>query len=164
MTTSDWNLSEGVHGGDRGILSPFSITAHSPSTGYTRKQRIAANVAVGRAIKDGRLVKPDACEGCGVKAWVPGDNGARRFERRLHAHHFDYSLPLEVVWICTSCHGTVHRRLYERVCSICRQVFTTEGARSAYCRAPECLKARAIQKSEYQRMRKAAREAGTWRP
>lgn len=44
-----------------------------------------------RAIKSGRLVRPDRCEACG-KVTKP------------HAAHHDYSRPLEVRWLCRACH------------------------------------------------------------
>jgi len=54
--------------------------------------RVLANTAVAR----GKLVKPDICqlnEGC---------------SGRLEAHHYDYSRPLEVVWVCRKHHGDIH--------------------------------------------------------
>jgi len=49
-----------------------------------------------KAIKTGKILKPDACSKCG---WI----GV------LHAHHPDYSEPLAVMWLCPSCHGKEHR-------------------------------------------------------
>jgi len=48
--------------------------------------------------------KPDSCESCGVKS-------------SLHGHHDDYSKPLQVKWLCTRCHGKVHRLSRESVAS-----------------------------------------------
>jgi len=45
----------------------------------------------------GRLVRPAACEECGASC-TP------------NAHHDDYSKPLAVRWLCTKCHGLVHRQ------------------------------------------------------
>jgi hypothetical protein len=52
------------------------------------------------SVKTGVLKRPEACERCGD---VPPP-------RRLHAHHPDYSRPLDVVWLCSMCHGEEHRK------------------------------------------------------
>lgn len=44
-----------------------------------------------RATRDGRLTRPEQCEQC-------GNNG------RIEAAHTDYSRPLDVRWLCVSCH------------------------------------------------------------
>lgn len=57
-----------------------------------------ARVTLGNGLRDGRLIRPAACQSCGAK-------------ERLDAHHPDYSKPLEVMWLCKRCHGAEHRRL-----------------------------------------------------
>jgi len=57
-------------------------------------ERRAAHVAVGNAIRDGRLEKRP-CAFC-------GDSG------RVEAHHHDYSKPLDVTWLCSPCHRRFH--------------------------------------------------------
>jgi hypothetical protein len=52
-----------------------------------------AQTAVGNAIRDGRLFK----EPCAICS-----------ETKVHAHHKDYSKPLEVVWLCARCHHRLH--------------------------------------------------------
>jgi len=47
--------------------------------------------------RSGTIVPPDACERCGSAG-------------PLQAHHPDYSKPLDVVWLCTTCHGREHRK------------------------------------------------------
>jgi len=56
-----------------------------------------ANRALSNAIRDGVVVRPDAC-------WHCGSTG------RIEGHHVHYSFPLEVVWLCISCHRKVHRQ------------------------------------------------------
>lgn len=55
-------------------------------------QRRAAHIAVGNAVRDGRLI-PWPCMLCGNKA---------------EAHHPDYSRPLDVVWLCPPHHKQAH--------------------------------------------------------
>jgi hypothetical protein len=58
----------------------------------------AALIATSNAIRDGKLTRPDACERCG-EACKPV------------AHHSDFAKPLDVLWICTTCHGQLMRRV-----------------------------------------------------
>lgn len=53
----------------------------------------AAHMAVGNAIRDGRLIR-QPCEVCGEFA---------------QAHHDDYSKPLDVRWLCTTHHAEWHK-------------------------------------------------------
>lgn len=52
-----------------------------------------AQTAVGNAVRDGRLVK-EPCQVCG--------------DQRVHAHHEDYTKPLDVVWLCHQHHVQWH--------------------------------------------------------
>ena len=54
----------------------------------------AAHVAVGNAIRDGKLVRMP-CEVCGTEV--------------AQAHHDDYSKPLDVRWLCTTHHAEWHK-------------------------------------------------------
>jgi len=53
----------------------------------------AAQVAVGNALRNGRLTRKP-CEKCGARA---------------QAHHDDYSKPLDVRWLCTKHHAEWHK-------------------------------------------------------
>jgi hypothetical protein len=53
-------------------------------------------VKVHNAVKAGILIKPEECSRC---------NG----HYYLIAHHEDYSRPLNVDWLCQSCHKEVHK-------------------------------------------------------
>jgi len=58
-----------------------------------------AHIVVSNAVRDGKLaVQP--CERCGR-----ADN--------IHAHHEDYTKPLDVNWLCRDCHGVRHREINE---------------------------------------------------
>ena len=70
---------------------------------YERVQRWERSNPAGRpahrlvhlAIKSGKLERPNRCDDCGL-------------ERRVEAHHEDYSRPLWVKWLCRSCHRRRH--------------------------------------------------------
>ena len=48
------------------------------------------------SVKSGKIERKELCEDCGDKAFA--------------MHHEDYSKPLDVVWLCTGCHGKRHRK------------------------------------------------------
>jgi hypothetical protein len=56
-------------------------------------ERQSARAAVKRAIASGKMVK-QPCEKCGLE--------------KAHAHHDDYSKPLDVRWLCHTHHVEVH--------------------------------------------------------
>lgn len=62
-------------------------------------EKNAAKVAVMMAVRSGKLLR-QPCEVCGAK--------------RSHAHHNDYSKPLEVIWLCPQHHGERHRIINRR--------------------------------------------------
>lgn len=77
---------------------------HDPSrkekvSGYMKRHRernpekYAARIAVGNAVRDGRLTRLP-CEECGATD-------------RVQAHHEDYSRPLDVRWLCFKHHREV---------------------------------------------------------
>lgn len=57
-----------------------------------------ARLLVRDAVFSGLLSKPVVCEHCCI-------------EKKLNAHHEDYSKPLQVLWLCVSCHFARHRFL-----------------------------------------------------
>lgn len=64
-------------------------------------EKLAAHKIVAKA-KELGLLELGLCEKCGT-------------DRNIHAHHEDYSKPLSVVWLCSSCHGKLHyRRAHDR--------------------------------------------------
>ena len=53
-----------------------------------------ARRAIDAAITAGAIRRPTNCSGCGCSDT----------EHRIEAHHYDYSKPLDVIWLCTPCH------------------------------------------------------------
>lgn len=53
---------------------------------------------VKNAVENKRLVKPIVCPRCDQPTAA----------RRMHAHHTDYTKPLDVQWLCGSCHRAEH--------------------------------------------------------
>lgn len=73
--------------------------ARSKAWRESNKVKRAAQVIIGHEIRAGRLeAKP--CQRCGAT-------------KRIHAHHEDYTKPLEVMWLCRKCHGKRHREINE---------------------------------------------------
>ena len=64
------------------------------------KRRKQARHAVHRAIRAKTLIKPACCDLCGQ-------------ESKTDAHHIDYGKPLDVKWLCRTCHGIAHTEGHE---------------------------------------------------
>ena len=62
---------------------------------YNYKQN--ARVRVYDAIKKGKITRPDKCDKC-------------KTETKPEAHHKDYLKPLDVSWLCKSCHCLEHKK------------------------------------------------------
>jgi hypothetical protein len=64
----------------------------------TRPERRAARLALQRAVREGKLLRPTVCDQCGTAC-------------HPHGHHSDYARPLDVQWLCARCHAAEHVRL-----------------------------------------------------
>jgi len=60
------------------------------------KSKKKAHWAVNNLIRKGGLIRASHCEKC-------------EFSGDIHAHHDDYSKPLEVRWLCGACHREWHK-------------------------------------------------------
>jgi hypothetical protein len=58
-------------------------------------EKRAAHVILGNAVRDGLVSKPKCCSRCGAGG-------------KIHGHHFDYTKPLDVIWLCPACHHQEH--------------------------------------------------------
>jgi hypothetical protein len=70
---------------------------HRYHTSDEMKRKHSARNKVRRALISGRLVMAKECSRCGSLL-------------KLQAHHEDYSKPLEVEWLCISCHKKEHSK------------------------------------------------------
>ncbi len=60
------------------------------------KKKMLARKLVTRFIRQGKLHRAAFCQLCNE-------------EKPTEAHHTDYGRPVEVMWLCDSCHGLAHR-------------------------------------------------------
>lgn len=84
-----WSLSE---------ILERSSDREAAMGALTRKGNLQtkAQTAVGKAVKDGSLVRPRNCSVCDMAT------------SKIHAHHDDYRDPLSVRWLCAKCHRSWH--------------------------------------------------------
>lgn len=68
-------------------------------------QRVRCRKLVADAKKSGRLT-PEDCSRCGA---------LHSSDAPSHAHHEDYSKPMEVEWLCASCHGKEHAKKLQKI-------------------------------------------------
>lgn len=62
---------------------------------FTEREKSFARDEVNRAVREGRLPRPELCEACGCV-------GPSVY------HHHDYGQPLDVIPLCRTCHQRVH--------------------------------------------------------
>jgi hypothetical protein len=67
------------------------------------EQKRACHVILNNAVRDGRAFKSSECQKCGAT------------DCRIEGHHHDYTKPLDVEWLCRSCHVEIHRQQDERL-------------------------------------------------
>lgn len=60
------------------------------------KIKSSAHNKVAKALLRGSIIRPVICESCTE-------------DKPLHAHHDDYNKPLEVRWLCDTCHKAHHK-------------------------------------------------------
>jgi hypothetical protein len=58
--------------------------------------KYAAHVIFRNAVRDGKVIRADFCSVC-------------KSTYKVEGHHDDYTKPLEVRWLCESCHKQWHR-------------------------------------------------------
>ncbi len=75
-------------------LAPKKIKLKKDTQLYKKSHRL-----VTQAIISGVLIRPLVCSKCNLGQRDP-----------INAHHEDYLNPLDVVWLCDSCHVLWHKR------------------------------------------------------
>lgn len=60
------------------------------------KEKAHAENLLNDAIRTGKIIRPNKCIVC-------------QKECKPQAHHYDYSKPLDVMWLCVRCHANVHK-------------------------------------------------------
>ena len=77
----------------KGGVSPSEATRRARQK-FPEKTR--ARRAIQGRVARGTIVKPKCCAECGARA-------------DLEAHHSDYGKPLDVLWVCRTCHERLDR-------------------------------------------------------
>ncbi len=70
---------------------------HNPELNRKHKARGIVN----KAIQSGKMLKPDKCTLCA-------------YQGKLHAHHLDYDMPMNVTWLCIPCHRNLHSKYFKQ--------------------------------------------------
>lgn len=79
----------------------YGISRQAVYNAIYHERKVARNKAE-YAIKKGLLRRKDHCEHC---------LRHQRFAGQIEMHHHDYAKPLEVTFLCRSCHTAHHRRV-----------------------------------------------------
>ena len=80
-------------------IGKLSINASRKKWMEKSPDKRAAHVILGNAVRSGLIEKPNSCSRC----------GKIEVSRRIHAHHHDYTKPVDVTWLCTQCHKDEHK-------------------------------------------------------
>jgi hypothetical protein len=82
----------------KATLSAERIAEYQRRSKAKQPEKVQARGIMYRALKAGRITRPDHCETC-------------REVKPLHGHHDDYAAPLDVRWLCTTCHRQAHEQI-----------------------------------------------------
>ncbi len=122
-------------------------------------ERHRAQLDVAKALKSGKLIRPQVCSQCGAIGKVEG-------------HHPDYLKRLEVVWLCKPCHAKLPknpssasawvRPSHSVECPICLTAFQAKAVQATYC-SIRCRKAASrMRKGQTRRIVCVCRHAESW--
>jgi len=74
-----------------------SVESIASGEAWAKRNKDKKNAAskLYRAVKNSKITRPEVCSTCSRKT-------------KLQGHHEDYDKPLDVVWLCASCHKKLH--------------------------------------------------------
>jgi len=72
------------------------LSVEQSETGRLMRHRAWSETA--KAIRTGKIEKPRTCSKCGSPS-------------RIEGHHERYDKPLEVLWLCRTCHRALHAKI-----------------------------------------------------
>lgn len=78
---------------------PDAVLRTRLKTHAKNPSKINARRVVYEAVRAGVLSRPDTCSKCGRK------------NCRIEAHHKDHTKPLDVIWLCPSCHRKLDAKI-----------------------------------------------------
>jgi len=81
--------------------NPERVTALNKEYYKKYPEKFKARRALSYAVEGGKIVRPTICSRCNEEGYIEG-------------HHYDYSKPLEVIWLCRKCHAKEHLTLNKR--------------------------------------------------
>ena len=106
-TNPEWVMAERERNRERiankrraGMVTPNRAAHNAASRKWSRANpsKRKAQGEAARAAKKGLIHRPGACEACGNPP-------------PLQKHHHDYGSGTEVIWVCSGCHGKLHRKI-----------------------------------------------------
>ncbi len=83
---------------NRERLNATYLESYHSNPDHQKKHK--ARGVLNKALKSGKILKPLNCSTCEKLG-------------RIEGHHDDYEKPLEVIWLCTSCHGKLHSKYFK---------------------------------------------------
>lgn len=66
---------------------------------YNNTPKAIARRILNHAVRSGKLIKPSNCSFCKMSDF------------KINGHHYDYSKPLDIIWLCSQCHGELERNI-----------------------------------------------------
>lgn len=100
------------------IFKICGVKFRPPGLQYMKTEAKNTRHIFGKAIRKGLVEKKLRCELC--KKVPVNKNG----KSGIHAHHEDYNKPLDVIWLCPTCHQVWHKN---NVATPCRGFHVTNS-------------------------------------